>query len=315
MRARPPAALYWEAVREVVPVARVREQLVRLRAMVRTQGSDRGLIGAAAAVAWRGGHPTWELIAYRTAERWGRPREVDRSSVHRATVAHPGLFLCEDARTRRLLIAPHTPCPILFGLRGTAPDVPLAARRAVRSEPVDRWVLFRTNQASGDHLVRRAFSAWSPFTSGRWLGTVQTAPTVVAGGHVAFCVADQDGAGIDCVAFEPTKTLPRVARFLAPGDRVRVWGSRGDDPVVRLEGIEVVHLARREGRRRAPRCPTCERSAESLGRLRGYRCARCRRRWPPEAARAPATPPEIGLGTYHPTPSARRHLAPRGPEN
>jgi tRNA(Ile2)-agmatinylcytidine synthase len=311
----PPAALYWDAVREVVPVPRVREELRRRGAEIRTDGSDRGLVGAAAAIAWPEAHPTWELIAYRPSHRWGRAREVDRASVHRAAENHPTLFLCEDARTRRMLVAPHTPCPILFGLRGTDPTAPLAARRLVRSEPVDRWVLFCTNQGSGDHLVPRSFSERDPFTSGRWLGTVRSTPTVRPGGHVAFSVADQDGAELDCLAFEPTKTLPPVARSLRPGDRVRVWGSRGSDPVVRLEGIEILRLARREGHRRPPRCPTCERAADSLGRQRGFRCPGCRRRWPPEAARAPPPAPEFEVGTYHPTPSARRHLAPRGPEN
>jgi tRNA(Ile2)-agmatinylcytidine synthase len=309
-----PPRLYWRAVREVVDVAETRQELERHHAVVRTLGGDRGLVGAAAAVAWPESHPTWELIAYRPESRWGRPREVDRASVRRAARDLPELFLCEDARTRRLMVAPHTPCPILFGLRGRTPAAALAGRRMVRSERTDRWVLFRTNQGSGDHLVPRRFSDSAPYTSGSWVGTLPSAPTVGPGGHVAFSVADQDGPALDCVAFEPTKTLPRVARSLRPGDRVRVWGSRADDPVVRVEGIELLRLVPRFGPRRVPRCPACQRAADSLGRQRGFRCANCHRRWPPEAARGPTRIPEYDLGTYHPTPSARRHLAPLGPE-
>ncbi len=308
------ASLYWAAVREVVPVARARAELRESGATVRTLGEDRGIVGAAAAIAWPGAHPTWELLAYRTEERVGRPRTVDAASVRRAVRRHPGLFLCEDRRTRRLLVAPHTPCPILFGLRGVAPGAPLRARRTIRSEPVDRWVLFRTNQGTGDHLVDRPFSGFAPFTAGRWRGTVGSDPEVRSGGHVAFSVVDQDGAAVPCIAFEPTKTLPPVARRLVPGDRVQVWGSRASDPTVRLEGLKILALVPRSGPPHPPRCPSCGTSARSLGRLRGYRCARCRRRWPPEAARTGPTTTTLRVGSYHPTPSARRHLAPRAPE-
>jgi len=312
---RLPARCYWDAVREVVAVGEVRTLLHARGAWVRTLGSSRGIIGAAAAIAWPGGHPTWEMIAYRSPERWGRAREVDRSSVLRARAAIPGLFLCDDPRTRRLLVAPHTPCPILFGIRGTDPRGPLAARTVVRSEPVDRWLLFRTNQGSGDHLVARGADDLGRFRSAIVRGTVTTAPERLVGGHVRFELSDTAGGAISCLAFEPTKTLPRVARALRPGDRVRVWGSRGTPPGLRLEGISLLWAAPREGARRPPRCADCRRTGRSLGRGRGYRCPGCHRRWPPEAAGRTEVPPEIGLGVYHPTPSARRHLAPLGPES
>lgn len=309
-----PARLYWDAVRSVVEVVNVRRDLERRGATVRFEGSDRGVIGASAAIAWPGGRATYELLAYRDASRFGRPRRVSRPSVRRAVERFPALFLCEDRRTRRLLVAPHTPCPILFGLRATDRGAPLGARSLIRSEVVDRWVLFRTNQGSGDHLLSGAIGEFPPFTSGRMAGSVLAPPEVLPGGHVAFSIGDQDGRSVDCLAFEPTKTLPAVARTLQSGDSVRVWGSRGEDPVVRVEGIEIVRLTPRRGPPRAPRCPTCRRAADSLGRQRGYRCARCRRRWPPESSRSEVLPPAYGVGTYHPTPSARRHLAPIAPE-
>ncbi|HTW40242.1 MAG TPA: tRNA(Ile)(2)-agmatinylcytidine synthase [Thermoplasmata archaeon] len=309
-----PAELYWNAVRDVVEPSTVLERLRREGATVRTRGDPRGAVGAAAAVAWPGVRRTWELIAYREPERVGRKREVDASSVRAASRRHPDLFLCDDPRTRRLLVAPHTPCPILFGLRGTRPQAPLAARREVRSEPVDRWLLFRTNQGTGDHLVPRAASALTEFLSAIVTGSVRELPRVDRGGHVQFTIIDRDGGPLRCVAFEPTKTLPRVARSLRPGDDVRVWGSHGRDRTLRLEGIEILRTAGRHEPPRPPRCSTCRIAASSLGQGRGYRCARCRRRWPPEAAVARPRAPEFSRGVYHPTPSARRHLAPLGPE-
>jgi tRNA(Ile2)-agmatinylcytidine synthase len=311
---RLPVQLYWNAVRSVVPVADVRNILEHAHAWFRFSGSDRGLVGAAAAVAWAGAHPTWEAIAYRDRSAWGTPRTVDIESVRTAQSAYPRLFLCYDARTRRLLVAPHTPCPILFGLRATDRDSPRRALALVKSEPVDRWLTFTTNQGTGDHLVPRENGPWPELTSGVLRGTVHSTPSALPGGHVRFELATATASVVTCVAFEPTKTLPSVARELAWGDEVRIWGSRGADASIHLEGIEVLRWNPRRTRGGAPPCPTCRRRTESAGTGRGFRCRRCSVRLPPEAAvqvgRAPPRPAQV----YHPTPSARRHLAPRGPE-
>lgn len=190
---QPPAALYWSAVREIVTVEQATRALRVSRARWRTRSGRRGLIGAAAALAWPGRRGTWELIAYRPGERVGRPREVDMGSVLQAQREHPDLFLCHDARTRRLLVSPHTPCPILFGLRGTSAQAPLAALPTIRSERVERWLLFRTNQATGDHLVERSSGDLRTYRSGVLTGTVAGSVAILKGGHVRFSLRDSGG--------------------------------------------------------------------------------------------------------------------------
>lgn len=309
-----PEELYRRAVCEVVDVDDVRRRLRRAGAWWRTAGSDRGLVGAAAAVAWPADRATWELTAYRAPERWGTPREVDARSVRRVARRLTSLFLCHDPRTRRLLVAPHTACPILYGLRGHRVAELLAARRGVLSEEVDRWVVFRTNQGTGDHLAPRSVSTLLPYGSGRLRARVGSSPVGLAGGHARVTLVDDEQTAFDALAFEPTKTLPPVVRSLRVGDRVEVWGGRSRDPTFRLEGIRVLTLVPRWGGARAPTCPACRRRARSLGTGRGYRCATCRRRWPPEAATRSKERPTFPAGAYHPTPSARRHLAPLAPE-
>lgn len=306
------AILYREAVSSRVPLPLAVRALRAAGAEWRTERSRRGLVGAAAAVAWPGRKCTWELLAYRAPERIGSRRDVDAGTVRAVASRFPSMFLCYDGRTRRLLVAPHTACPILFGLRSTDPAILDRARRGVRSETVDRWMIFRTNQGTGDHVRRRPISGLRPFDAARLDGTVAGLPVTRPGGHVVFDLQDPTGLQ-PCAAFEPTKTLPGVARALRPGDRITVWGGRGRDRTFRLEGITVRGLVARY-RQVPPRCPTCGRATGSLGRNRGYRCPGCHRRFPPEAARRIREPPGIATGTYHPTPSARRHIAPRGPE-
>lgn len=314
VRGRLPAHLYYRAVREVVPVEETKRYLESAGAVVRAKGDGRGLVGASAAIAWPARRATWELIAYRAVEDEGARRRVDTESVRAAARDHPGLFLCHDPRTRRLLVTPHTPCPILFGLRGVDPRSPLEARREVVSEPVDRWVLFRTNQGTGDHLERRLVRELRPFESARIQGRVAEPPRTLKGGHVRLRLLDREGTSLEAIAFEPTKTLPRAVRALEAGDRVEVWGSRGPDPVVKMEGLRVQYLVPRWTNLPPPVCPACRRSTRSLGAARGFRCPKCHRRFPPEAAGRARRAPSVRPGVYHPTPSARRHLAPLGPE-
>jgi len=311
---RLPARLYYRAVREIVPVDETRRYLESLGATVHAEGDGRGIVGASAAIAWPGRRVTWELLAYRPVEREGARRRVDVASVRRTARRHPELFLCHDPRTRRLLVAPHTPCPILFGLRGVRRSSPLAALPEVRSEPVDRWVLFRTNQATGDHLVPRLAREVVAYQSGRVTGRLLEDPRVLRGGHVKVRLIDREGTPLEAIAFEPTKTLPRLLQRLTRGDRVELWGSRGASPVLKVEGVKVLALAPRWAPGDPPACASCGRATHSLGAVRGYRCPHCHRRLPPEAARRVRRPASVELGVYHPTPSARRHLAPLGPE-
>ncbi|MCI4327724.1 MAG: tRNA(Ile)(2)-agmatinylcytidine synthase [Thermoplasmata archaeon] len=307
-----PADLYRAAVTSVVDPESVERRLASVGAWWRTHRSNRGIVGAAAAAAWPGRRRTWELIAYRSPTASG-PRNVDAASVRAAARREPSLFLCHDPRTRRLMVAPHTPCPILFGLRATTPEAAVRARPQIRSEPVDRWLLFRTNQATGDHLRGDPTFPLAKFTPARFQGVVLAPPQSLRGGHVAFSLSGPGGT-TECRVFEPTKVLPPIARSLRPGDALVVWGGTGADPVFRVEGIRLVAHSLAPTARLPPRCPTCERRARSLGTARGYKCPGCHRRWPPEAGRPVRQPPIVPLGTYHPTPSARRHLAPRGPE-
>jgi tRNA(Ile2)-agmatinylcytidine synthase len=310
-----PSSLYDRAVRSVVPVAEAESALHAAGYEIRVRGTRRGLVGAGAAVAWPGRRATWELLAYRSTARSSAPRRVGVASVRAARAKYPSLFLCYDARTRRLLVAPHTPCPILFGLRSTDPTILRAAAHEVRSEPVDRWLRFRTNQGTGDHVREFVDGTLEPFASGRLVGTVASPPRDLPGGHVRLDLIDRRGSPISCLAFEPSKTLPAVVRSLVPGERTELWGGRGEDPTFRIEGVVLGERPQVRSPGPRPRCPTCGKATRSLGQGRGYRCRGCRVRLPPEARAEVLLPPRFGKGTYHPTPSARRHLAPIGPES
>ncbi len=142
---RPDPAFYYRAVRSVVRIPEARAELRRWGGRAWTRGSARGLVGATAAAAWPGRRVTWEVIGYRHPDRLGTRREVDPGSVQAAEGRFPGLFQCYDPATRRLLVAPHTPCPILIGLRSTDPtELPGPSDRSDRSRSTGGWSSGRT---------------------------------------------------------------------------------------------------------------------------------------------------------------------------
>ncbi|MGA7924278.1 MAG: DUF1743 domain-containing protein [Thermoplasmata archaeon] len=311
---RPAASFYWHAVSRWVETSEVEPVLRSVEARVHWSRSPQGLVGAAAAVAWPAQRATWELLTYRSPERIGHPRRVNAESVRRAQREFPELFHCFDRETRRLLVAPHTNCPILYGLRARSPRRLRHLPARIGSELVYRSFLFKTNQATGDHLQDRSIAELRPYDAARVTGTIASRPIRGRGGHVRLVLEDAHSVRIEGWAFEPSKTLAGVAATVIPGDQIALWGGIGKDPVFRIEGIELLALVPRALHTRPPRCHACHRRARSLGRSRGYRCPGCHRRFPPESARTTRPAPAFGPGVYHPTPSARRHLAPVGPD-
>ena len=311
-RQRPPEELYTRAVREPVLVREVERLLapgVPRRWVWRTHGARRGLIGASAAAAWRGRRRTYELIAYRERGRWGTPRRVDYDSVLRMDRAFRTTFNNIDPVNGHVAIAPHSPCPVLMGIRATAPDELEAAAVAVDpGETVDRYLIFASNQGTDDHLQRMRVREVRPYTSPIISGVVSEPPRTLRGGHVFFRIRDATGE-LTCAAFEPTKEFRVVVRQLVPGDRVVACGGVHGRPLtLNLEKLRVARLASVR-RARKPVCAACGVVMRSRGRGRGYRCRRCGASAGPESA----TPVRVGRslreGVYEVPKCARRHLS------
>ena len=270
--------------------------------------NGRGLIGAlaAAGIAENGiSDYTFELIAYREQSRIGTERDVDSESIRDADMrTYPRTWDTVDIANKTIVCVPHGPDPVLFGIRGEA-DAAIEAFGHIRSEPIERSVLFRTNQGTDMHLVRAAIDQTVDGRSYILKGVVSSAPRTICGGHVIFGIADtQSRAEIDCAAFEPTKNFREVVRKLAIGDRVVVCGSV-NNRTVNLEKIRITHLADRYEIRN-PVC-ACGRRMKSAGVGQGYRCKRCGSR-----SDAPERVPvkrDLDCGWYEVPPSARRHIA------
>ena len=278
-------------------------------------GTGIGLVGALAAAGnlLEGDH-TYELIAYRSPQNLGKPRLVDDDSVIKMDqLTSPHTFNSYDAVNRRVLIKPHGPDPVLVGIRGETSKAVRVAFKLLRiHEPIDRWVIFRTNHGTDAHfqMTRTAVRPNSPTSLH---GIVYRRPLRIPGGHV-FLDIQIPRRIIRCAAFEPTGKFKETVAKLIPGDEVTVFGGvrehyaiRGSSITVNLEKIIVERLVD-DVIAENPLCPRCGKRLKSAGRGQGFECRRCKYALRTASKVFNQRKRDILPGTYIPDKRAHRHL-------
>ncbi|MEM1563289.1 MAG: tRNA(Ile)(2)-agmatinylcytidine synthase [Candidatus Bathyarchaeia archaeon] len=277
--------------------------------------TGRGIIGGLAAVGenLEGDH-TFEIIAYRAPENYGLKRRVDVASVFEMDKATaPYTFNNVDPETGRILITPRGPDPILFGIRGETPEIVKKAFEMVKPlEPVERWVIFRTNHGTDAHLKRvKRLSEIRPYHPVIARGMVMSNPKTIPGRHVIFQIKD-DSASVDCAAYEPTGALRKVASKLIVGDFVEVYGgvrppSKNHPLTINLEKLRLLKLAPKIVYQN-PTCQKCGKRLKSMGRGKGFKCEKCGARYTELGKVAVKVRREVQKGLYITSPRSQRHL-------
>jgi tRNA(Ile2)-agmatinylcytidine synthase len=282
----------------------------KVKAKYRIIRGGLGLVGALASIGntLEADH-TFELVVYRKRELWGRKRNVDLESVVKFDKeTNPLTFNNIDYEKGRLLVTPHGPDPILFGVRGESPQVVMEALTKVKFKGAERWVVYRSNQGTASHLVRTlSIKELKPYQAAILKGKISKASKVLKGGHVIAYLKDRTGE-IDMAGYEPSGSFRMVVRDLLPGDRVRAYGGVRvlDDGrfTFNLERLEVLELVNEVYRN--PVCPKCGKSMKSEGKGKGYQCERCGLKTrEPTLERIER---KIKAGAYLPPPRAMRHL-------
>ncbi len=303
-----------KVVQDIVTIDEAEVLARKIGAEVHKFKLGRGIIGALAAI----GNPlerdrTFELIAYRAPENRGTPRKIDAASVVRMNdQTFPRTFDNLDPFTGEIRITPHTPCPILYGIRGEDAETTLGAHELVKAlEPIKRFIVYKTNQGTDEHLRRAKVAGVKPYWSVIVEGEVSSAPKIILGGHVIFSMRDKTGE-IDCAAYEPTRQFRDVVKKFVVGDKIVAYGGVKEKPelplTINLEKLLILKLAP-VLRKVNPTCPRCGKRMKSEGKGKGYSCKRCKVRVPASAAKIVEMRREIEVGAFEVPPRARRHLA------
>ncbi len=298
-----------KALSEVIPIDDALKVAKANEVKYRTIRGGRGIVGALAAIGnTLEGDYTFELAVYRGKELWGKMRQVDFGSVERyESETGDETFNNIDPESKRLLVTPHGPDPVLFGIRGESPASLLKALEVVGFTGGERWVMYRSNQGTDAHLSQKIKTGdLLPYMAAIVEGRICKEPVTIQGGHVISRLADESGE-IDVAAYAPSSGFRVVLASLAPGDEVRAYGGvklhNQDRLTLNLERLEILELVRIKGGN--PECPECGKRMKSEGKGKGYQCKRCGRRAQVggvEAAR------RMCVGNYLPPPKAMRHL-------
>lgn len=279
-----------------------------------TFGNGQGLVGSLGAMGCiLDGDYTYELIAYRKIENCGKPRVVNKERVMKFSAdTYPNTFNNYDRNHDRVLISPHGPDPVFFGVRGENPQVVASALLALQpEEELDGWTIFRSNQGTNMHLQNEIRIAQvKAYTAGHLRCRVRSKPYAIGGGHVIFTV-EQNGAEMPAAVYEPTG-LANIAAKLGIGDLIEIGvgvrkGTTKHPKILNVEYLSVLELAPVFDVLN-PVCKMCGKRMKSEGRNKGYQCDRCKHR---DASAKKILVPQardIKTGLYVPTPKAHRHL-------
>ena len=303
---RPDPSFYRRGVTTIMDRADIDREIQRIGGTTFQIGNGRGLIGCTCGMAWIPQDSTFELLSYRPESRWGTKRVFDPLTIRDVEHGYPSTFNSWEDREQKVAMVPATPCPVMYGLRGDSEEDLITASREISTEPIERWMVFLTNQGTDDHIIRDPESL-VPNQSYSVRGTVSSCARHIAGGHV-FIDIDTPFGTLECGAYEPSKEFRYAVDWLYPGDEVEVLGELRDQPrTLNIEKIHVISVAEERRKVSNPVCPGCSRTMKSVGRGQGYRCKHCG-----TSADRPVTEPVgrwIVPGWYEPPTAARRHLS------
>jgi tRNA(Ile2)-agmatinylcytidine synthase len=301
----PDPGFYWQAVQDFCEINDAISILEQMDARYCGYKNGRGLIGATAAVASELPDPTFEILVYRKEAEWGTKREVDDTTLFASQAAtFPHTWDTVDEENGVVVCVPHTPDPVLFGIRGESPSWVIAARSMIGSEAPAIEQIWITNQGTDSHLLDGTIGDLREGRSYRVQGVVASTPKTGTGGHVSFTIWDGNEE-VRCMAYEPTKGFRDIIRQLVPDDRVAAVGSfkKGS---INLEKIQLCSLTHAT-KIRPPVCNACRKRMTSDGWHKGYKCKKCgKRAGDPEVTEIPRI---LKPGWYEVPPTARRHLA------
>lgn len=247
-----------------------------------------GRIGATAAVMWPTTRHTFEAIAWRMDDAVG-PRQLDEEALNKVDELSD-TFLCRNPKLGTSLLAPRGNSPVLFGIRSWTEAGALRALTILESgddtESIKGSLVFKTNQATGDHLNEP-------------IEAVVRSKSILKNGHVVL-----DTSEGTWIAFRQSGNIALLSQWVMKGDTLIGNGLLDAKRTLHLELLKVVNAISEQKR---PLCIRCHKSMKSMGRNQGLRCKKCNITSDKGWVEVERTPPFTDW--VQPPPSSRRHLS------
>ena len=245
-------------------------------------GNGQGLVGATSVIGYTFEDQTFELLSYRKTSQFGKKRFLDKSKVKQMQEkTYPKTFNSFDSKKNKVLLMPHGPDPVFYGVRGEDSTTLISASKMIQpKEKLAGYLIFKSNQGTGDHLKNEIdVNNFLPYTSGTLQGVVIKKPTVTKGGHVFFSII-VDNVKINCAVYKPTR-ITDIAKELIVGDILKVGGgirkaTKTHPRILNLEFIQIIKLEKKS-KLINPFCKNCQKHMKSKGKNQGFQCVRCKK--------------------------------------
>ena len=254
---QPSEETYWNCVRKEVSINEIPNATKSWGGL--------GKIGATAAISWPAENFTFEAISWRTKEsvKAGKARKVDLSRLGELD-SDPNTFMSRDLRSNSILISPRGNCPVLFGIRARTESSAITGCKHLldsdNTEPVSGYLVFKTNQATDDHLGVDS------------VGIVKQIQIKSRGAVKIDCVNE-----LILMAFAESGDIKNLSQWLKKGDKIEYNGLISLDQTIHLERLRVLSATPNKIR---PKCPECNVTMKSMGRNQDLRCPKCKTKSP-----------------------------------
>lgn len=268
--------LYLKALTDYVHIDYVRRVVSNVNSLTLPIGISRGVIGALAAIGWvQGGDCTYELIAYRHPKNCGERCVVGDSVKEVDMKFKDRVFNNYSYEDGKVLITPHGSNPVLFGIRGEDPEVLVSYLNELKvCEELSGYMIFRSNQGTDSHLIRRDISEVRPYRTCCVEVVLKSEPLELRGGDVIIKLNDDPPT---YAVFYKETSLSLIARELDKHDEVVICGSvKQWSDLTNVINVEKIYLKRRvRTYTHNPKCPACGKRMKSAGVNKGFKCEKC----------------------------------------
>jgi tRNA(Ile2)-agmatinylcytidine synthase len=244
-------------------------------------GNGQGLVGATGVIGYNFEDQTYELLSYRKSSQFGKKRFIDKSKVKQMQEkTYPNTFNSFDSKKNKVLLMPHGPDPVFYGVRGEDSMTLISASKMIQpKEKLAGYLIFKSNQGTGDHLKNEIdVNNFLPYTSGKLQGVVDSKPIVTKGGHVLFSI-NVKNIKIHCAVYKPTQ-ITNIAKELIVGDKIKVGGGirKATKSLPRILNLEFIQILKLEKKSKLvnPFCQKCKKHMKSKGKNQGFQCVHCK---------------------------------------
>lgn len=265
--------IYRTALNREVCVDCMEKLIIKYNGVYRKLGNGRGLVGATAAVSWKGVKHTYELISY----KYPHPVQINKkvkNEIANIAEKYSSTFNNLEKDEDVISLFPKERTPVIYGIRSKNSENLRKIQMEIGKlypEYNENFLIYKTNQGTDDHIIPFKGGQLQDLSSYLLTGRIVKAPSRNVGGHLHFSMS-VNGEVCNCIVFEPSKKFRNNVESLRVNDFIQAYGSFGNESL-KIEKIRVLEFSEIY-ERKTPKCKNCGTNMRNVGN-RKFKCRKC----------------------------------------